>query len=126
MGNKMELLAKELYEWCIKNNLWGDNILYFNNKAWASIDEWCNDKGKQIGYRLYEYEYRNPRVYFSGGNSAFACSFEGALNHVLNGHTSGYIKLYNQFNGMFEKYGLTFIMNNSWNGNAYKLKSRHI
>ena len=62
MKNKMELLAKDIYKWCIKKNLWGDNCLYFDGKAWASWDEWNGEKGKQIGDRLYEYENKNPNT----------------------------------------------------------------
>ena len=29
-NNKMERLAKDIYKWCVKKDLWGDNILYFN------------------------------------------------------------------------------------------------
>ena len=119
MNEKMELLAKDIYKWCVKKDLWGDNILYFNNKAWASFPEWSGVKGKEIGDRLYEYEPKNPRNYFPGGDSAFSCSFEGALNHVLNGYVSGWSKLEQEFYNLFNKYGLTFEMYNSWNGNAY-------
>lgn len=119
INNDIEKLAKELYDWCVKKNLWDDNCIYFNNKAWASWGTWSDEQGKKIGDRLYEYENKNPRDYFSGGDSVIACSFEGALNHTLNGYVHGWIKLENEFYKLFEKYGLIFEMYNSWNGNAY-------
>lgn len=121
MEKNMEALARDIYNWCIKKDLWGDNILYFDNKAWSSSPEWSGVKGKQIGDRLYEYEDKNPRNYFPGGDCAFAMSFEGALNHVLNGYVRGWTKLEQQFYNLFKKYGLMFEMYNSWNGNAYQI-----
>lgn len=121
MENKMELLAKDIYKWCMKKNLWDDNIVYFNGKAWSSSSEWSGVNGKEIGDRLYEYENKNPRDYFPGGGSVLSMSFEGSLNHVLNAYVPGWTKLENEFYKLFDKYGLVFELYNSWNGNAYKI-----
>lgn len=121
MENKIELLAKDIYKWCMKKNLWDDNCLYFDGKAWASWSEWHGEKGKEIGNRLYEYENKNPRDYFPGGESVFSMSFEGSLNHVLNAYVPGWVKLESEFHKLFDKYGLVFELYNSWNGNAYKI-----
>lgn len=121
MENKMELLAKDIYKWCMKKNLWDDNCIYFDGKAWASWSEWHGEKGKGIGDRLYEYENKNPRDYFPGGGSVLSMSFEGSLNHVLNAYVPGWTKLENEFYKLFDKYGLVFELYNSWNGNAYKI-----
>ena len=34
--NKNETLVRDLYKWCVKNNLWDDNCIYYDNKAVAS------------------------------------------------------------------------------------------
>ena len=121
MSEKMELLAIDIYNWCVQKNLWGDNCIYFNGKAWASWDTWHGTKGKKIGNRLYEYEGKNPRNYFPGGDCAFSMSFEGKLNHVLNAYIPGWVKLESEFYKLFDKYDLGFEMFYSWCGNAYKL-----
>ena len=118
---KYKLLAIDIYEWCKKHDLWGDNIIYFDGKAWSNSETWSGVKGKKIADDLYEYENKNPRDYFEGGSSLLSCSFEGSLNHVLNGYVSGWVKLADQFYKLFEKYGLVFEMYNSWNGNAYEI-----
>lgn len=115
-------IAQEIYNWCKKNDLWGDNCIYFDGKAWAAWNNWGNVKGKQIANDLYEYENKNPRDYFPGGdNSIISMSFEGSLNHVLNAYVNGWVKLSNSFHKLFNKYGLVFEMYNSWNGNAYRI-----
>lgn len=120
-NKKFENLAKDIYNWCMKNDLWGDICLYFNNRAWASWSTWHGVPGKKIGERLYEYEDKNPRDYFNGGDCEFACSFEGELNHILNAYVPGWVKLEEEFLNLFKKYGLFFEMYDSWNGNAYKI-----
>lgn len=121
MKNQMELLAKEVYQWCCKNNLWGDNIIYFNGKAWSSSSEWGREKGNKIGDELYEYENKNPLDYFEYANTeTLSMSFEGSLNHVLNGYTHGWTKLEAEFSKLFAKYGLYYEMGHAWNLSAYE------
>lgn len=122
MNNKMELLANEIYKWCVKKQLWDDNILYFNGKAWASSPTWGGVQGKQIGENLYEYEDKNPKNYFEFANpDTLSMSFEGALYHVLNGYVSGWTRLEAQFVKLFEKYGLYYEMGYSWSLSAYEI-----
>lgn len=118
--SKYKQLAIDIYEFCKKHDLWGDNTIYFDGKAWSSSETWGSEKGKKIAEDLYEYEDRNPRDYFGGGDSLLSCSCEGSLNHLLNNYTYRSAKLAVQFYELFEKYGLYFEMYNSWNGNAYE------
>ena len=62
--NKNETLVRDLYKWCVKNNLWDDNCIYYDNKAVALWPEWSGVEGKKIADRLYEYENKNPRDFF--------------------------------------------------------------
>lgn len=122
MENKMEKLATDIYKWCVKKNLWGDNCLYFNGKAWASWSTWHGEVGKKIGDRLYEYENRNPKDYFEYANpDTLSMSFEGGLNHVLNAYVSGWTKLEQQFSKLFAKYGLYYEMGYAWSLSAYEI-----
>lgn len=119
---KAEALAKDIYTWCQKKGLWGDNIIYFNGKAWSSSKEWNGVQGKSIGDDLYEYEDKNPRDYFEYVNdpNILSMSFEGPLNHVLNAYVRGWVNLESEFMKLFEKYGLYYEMGNTWNLSAYE------
>ena len=120
--SKYKLLAIDIYEWCVKHELWGDNIIYFDGKAWSNSDTWYGEKGKNIAEDLYEYEDRNPRDYFQYANpKTLSMSFEGSLNHVLNGYTPYYWKLEEEFSKLFKKYGLYYELGNSWNLSAYEI-----
>lgn len=122
MSDKMERLAKDIYKWCVKKDLWGDNIIYFNGKAWSSSSEWSGVQGKQIDENLYEYEGKNPKDYFEYGNpDTLSMSFEGPLNHVLNGYVRGWTKLEAQFAKLFAKYGLYYEMGYAWSLSAYEI-----
>lgn len=122
MKKKMEALAKDIYNWCIKNELWGDCCIYFNGKAWASWDKWHNESGKAIGVHLYEYKKRNPKEYFEYANpKTLSMSFEGSLNYVLNAYVSNWIKLEDEFRQLFEKHGYYYEMGHSWNLSAYEI-----
>ena len=118
----MELLAKDIYEWCQENDLWGDNIIYFNGKAWSSSSTWNGAKGKKIAEDLYEYEDKNPLDYLEYCNpGTLSMSFEGSLNYVLNGYSYGWVKLEEKFSKLFEKYGLYYEMGYSWSLSTYEI-----
>ena len=122
MNNKMELLAKDIYNWCTKNDLWGDNIIYFNGKAWSSSSSWSGVNGKKIAEDLYKYKDKDPRDYFEFANpDTLSMSFEGPLNHVLNGYVPGWVKLEYEFSKLFEKYGYYYEMGHDWNLSAYEI-----
>lgn len=118
----MEMLAKDIYDWCVENDLWGDNCIYFDGKAWASWSTWSGEAGKKIADGLYEYENKNPRDYFEYGNpDTLSMSFEGSLNHVLNAYVRGWIRLEHEFSQLFHKYGLYYEMGHAWNLSAYEI-----
>lgn len=122
MLNRNEALAIDIYKWCKKKHLWGDNCIYFNGKAWASWSDWKGVEGKQIDEDLYEYENKNPLEYFHYANpKTVSMSFEGPLYHVLNGYVKGWVRLEDQLNKLFEKHGYYFELGNAWNLAAYEL-----
>lgn len=121
MNDKMELLAKDIYKWCVKKHLWGDNIIYFNGKAWSSFPEWSGIRGNQIAENLYEYEGKNPKDYFEYANpNTLSMSFEGPLYHVLNANVPGWVKLEQQFGKVFEKHGCYYELGNAWNLSVFE------
>ena len=120
--SKYKLLAIDIYEWCKKHDLWGDNTIYFDGKAWSNSEVWGIEEGKKIAEDLYEYEDKDPCDYFEYGNSdTLSMSFEGSLNHILNGYTRGWVKLQEQFNNLFKKYDLYYEFGHSWNLSAYEI-----
>ena len=120
--SKNKRLAIDIYKWCKKNNLWGDNTIYFDNKAWSSSPTWDLDAGKKIKEDLYEYENKKSTDYFEYGNDkTLSMSFEGPLYHVLNGYVGGWVKRESELMELFEKYGYYFEYGHAWNLSAYEL-----
>ena len=120
--SKYKQLAIDIYEWCVKHDLWGDNTIYFDGKAWSNSKTWAGENGKKIADDLYEYENRNPKDYFEYANpNTLSMSFEGSLNHVLNGYAYGGFKLEGELNKLFKKYGLYYEFGHSWNLSAYEI-----
>lgn len=114
-------LAKDIYRWCKKKGLWGDNIIYFDGMAWSSSQMWKNEQGKKIDEDLYEFANRNPKDYFEFANpETLSMSFEGRLYHVLNGYVSGWSKLTDDFGKIFDKYDCYYEMGHSWNLSVYE------
>jgi hypothetical protein len=116
------MLATDIYNWCIENDLWGDNIIYFKGKAWSNSPTWGSDKGKQIASDLYEYRNRKASDYFEYANDeTLSMSFEGSLNYVLNAYVRGWVELEHEFQKIFEKHGFYYEMGHAWNLAAYEL-----
>lgn len=122
MKNKNESLAYDIYKWCKKRNLWGDNTIYFNGKALSNSPEWKGEYGKQIAEDLYEYENRNPTDYFEYANPyTVSMSFEGQLYNMLNGCVPGWMKVEAELEKLFKKYGYYYSYGHAWNLTAYEL-----
>lgn len=120
--SKLELLATDIYNWCIANELWGDNIIYFKGKAWSNQPTWRGEQGKKIADDLYEYANRKASDYFEYANDeTLSMSYEGSLNHVLNAYVRGWADLEYEFQKIFEKHGFYVEYGESWNLAAYKL-----
>ena len=120
--NKKESLARDIYSWCKANNLWGDNCIYFDGKAWASWPDWHDELCKKIDEDLYEYENKNPKDYFEYANpNTVSMSFEGPLYYVLNAYVSGWTKREHELTELFNKYGYFYELGHAWNLSAYEL-----
>ena len=119
----MQKLAKEIYDWCQAKDLWGDNIIYFDGKAWSAHDTWNGEKGKEIADELYEYEDKNPLHYFEYANpDTLSMSFEGSLYTALNAWDLPYYDgIEEELQAIFAKYDLYWELGNAWNLSAYKL-----
>ena len=120
---KMQTLAMEIYSWCEKRDLWGDNIIYFNGKAWSNQPTWNGVEGKEIGEELYEYDNKNPEDYFEYANpDTLSMSFEGSLYTALNAWDLPYYDgIEEELQAIFGKYGLYFEYGYQWSLSAYEL-----
>lgn len=119
---KAKALARDIYDWCKVNDVWGDNTIYFNKKAWSNSSTWGIENGKCIDDELYEYPCKNPKDYFEYVRepNILSMSFEGDLYYVLNGYISNW-ELEEEFLALFEKYGLYYEMGHAWNLSAYEI-----
>lgn len=122
MKTKMELLAKDIYNWCKAKDLWYDCCIYFNGVAWSSSSKWAMVSGKKIDEDLYEYEDKNPKDYFEYAHpETLSMSFEGSLYYMLNGYSYGWIKLEDEFRKIFEKYDMFYECGDAWNLSACEI-----
>ena len=119
--SKYAALAKDIYDWCKANDLWDDNCIYFDGRAWASWKEWGDVKGNQIYDDLYEYADKNPADYFELVNpDTLSMSFEGPLNHVLNAYVPNWEELESEFIKIFSRYECFYEMGDGWNLAVYE------
>ena len=111
---KREELATEIFDWLIKHELWVDVCIYFNGKRWGTHNV---ETGEFYYNEPKYYEMKaNPKDYFEyvrEPENILSMSFEGPLYKVLNGY-SGF-RLHDEFEKIFNKYGLYFELGNAWN-----------
>lgn len=125
MNNKVltkkqtEQLATEIFNWLVDHELWVDVCIYFNGKRWSTHDT----KLKEFCYneRRYFEDEAEPKNYFEYVRepNILSMSFEGDLYDVINGYA--YPKLEEEFNKIFEKYGLYYELGNAWNLSCYEI-----
>ena len=110
-SKKIEALANEIRDWLIKNEMWVDTRIYFNNKAYTSLKHYNNPDN------LIVIEDINPKDYIDYCGDYLTMSFEGPLYDVLN-YTNGKLKA--EFDSIFDKYGLYYELGNAWNLSVYE------
>lgn len=115
--------AKEIIDFLIKNELWGDINIYTPKGCYSNQDE----KGH------YHYEQDWSAVYYEAGRENYSVeyrgdgflvmTFEGALHGVFNYNYS--IKycdeIIEEFNKIIEKYGRYYELGYSWSLALYKI-----
>ena len=127
-GTRFGKLAWDIYQWCVKNDLWDDNTIYFDGHAITNCIQWgSSEKANALlcpdpRAKLYYFKDKNPRDYFEYVNpEGLSMSFEGSLNHVLNAYTPGWAKLEEEFRKIFARHGCYYEMGHSWNLTTYDL-----
>lgn len=112
-SQRLEGLAKEIYNWLVEHEMWIDVAIYYDGKRMASWD-------KVNGEMLFRYNGEpfiteaDPRTYFSyvADPHILSMSFEGPLYSLLN---HGFDELEDEFEGIFKKHGLYFELGDAWN-----------
>ena len=112
--NRIEQMAKEIMNFLVANELSYDVIIYYNNKKIYNDYRWTN--GTYVDNIIIKDDY-NPHDYFeyAAYHHILSMSFEGALYRSIN--YNGY-KI-NEFNKIFQKYGVYYELGNAWNLTAY-------
>lgn len=113
---RVEALARDVYQWLIDHEMWIDTCIYFNGKRWSTTD------GKQFRYNGEPFEDEaDPRDYFEyvAKEHILSMSFEGTLYEVLNACCPGWVKLESEFMKIFQRHGCYFEMGHAWNLTCY-------
>lgn len=115
-SQKIQKLADEIRTYLIKQELWVDTTIYFNNKAYSTHN------GDHYSYNdpddLIEINNVDPRKHIEYCGKYLTMSFEGPLYDELN-YGNGIV--YDRLQTIFKKYGLYFELGNTWNLSAYEL-----
>lgn len=117
--HQIEALAKDIYDFLIKYEMWMDVYIYFNGICWGT----SNKEGNKFAYNGTPFIYEDdPKKYFEYVGDILSMSFEGPLYELLNwyipnypGSYKYYSKLDEEFRSIFDKYGLYFELGNAWN-----------
>ena len=112
----IETLANKIIAFLETHNIAGDVSIYFNNKVLRS--KMVVDGTDKYKYVWNEESDVDPHTYFdyAAYDHILSMSFEGALYDVLN-YRGGILE--EQFEDIFEQYGLYTERGNSWNLSAY-------
>lgn len=116
---QIEKLAVEVRQFLIDHEMWQDVTIYFNGKCFATYDR---EKGKfyyNDPEHLVVRENEDPRKYFEyvAEDHVLSMAFEGPLYMLINYPDSQ--KMLNEFNHIFEKYGLYYELGDAWNLSCY-------
>lgn len=110
---RLECLAKDIYDWLVKHHMWVDACIYYDGKRMST--------NKKEGDRtVFRYngepfiEEADPRDYFDyvANPHILSMSFEGSLYELINYKYDGIKK---EFLKIFEKHSIYYELGNAWN-----------
>jgi len=116
----IEELANEIIEFLDRTGLNTDVSIYYNNNVVRAKSDY-DAENDTFTHSWVKYYGVNPHDYFEycAYDHILSMSFEGALYELLN-YTYG--RREEEFNAIFEKYGLYYEFGHSWNLSAYLIK----
>jgi hypothetical protein len=108
---KNEKLANDIRDFMNKHRFF-DSRVYFNGKCY-DWDSWCNMSVIEDMKGSTFFEYANDET--------VSMSFEGALNHILNGYSdaSNARKIKAEFDKIFEKHKCYYEFGYAWSLSVY-------
>jgi hypothetical protein len=110
--NRNLLLANEIRDFVINNNLACDVRIYFNNTCYDWYD------GKQYFDEPILINDIKASDYFEyANNDTVSMTFEGALYDILNNGAS--YRLQSEFEDIFERNNCYYELGNAWNLSVY-------
>lgn len=103
-------LAKNIYEFLLKHDIWVDVSIYFDGICWST----SNKEGENHRYNSTPHIYEaDPHDWFAYVGPILSMSFEGPLYEILNGYADSTI--ITEFNKIFERYGTYYELGDAWN-----------
>lgn len=122
-----EKLAKDIIQWLIDNELWGDINIYVNGRRYSNHSTDDHYYYGQTWDDVFVEENVEPWdcLEYAAHNHILSMSFEGALCHILNYYYDN-IKycdeMIAEFDKVFEKHGMYYEFGHHWNLTVYPLK----
>lgn len=107
-------LAKEIYDFLIKEEMWSDVSIYFNGICWSTSDAKGNDlHDNKEKIFVYEAEPRDYFQYVRAQGNILSMTFEGPLYYALNYNYDN--RQSEELSEIMRKYGLYYELGNAWN-----------
>jgi len=112
---QVEELAKEIRKFLLDRHLWVDVKIYFNGKSFDTHDKVSGKFYYNDDKNLVVNKNDKPEDYFEYVNPdhILSMSFEGDLYDLINYNM--FPKTLEDFDKIFEKYGVYYEIGNSWN-----------
>ena len=110
-------LAKDIYDFLIKYDMWIDVSIYFNGIRWSTHG------GSKFRYGGEPFVAEaDPRDYFEYVGPILSMGFEGPFYEVVNGYRGeiGW-NIEAEFRKLLAKYGVYYELGNAWNLSVYKI-----
>lgn len=113
-AEKVESLARDIYDLLLGHGIWQDVSIYFNGKRMSSHNETATEF--RYNGEPFIVESKDPRDYFDyvAAEHILSMSFEGSFYEVLNGYAGNW-KVEKEFSALLEKYGCYYELGNAWN-----------
>jgi hypothetical protein len=105
--SKNQLLAFDIKDFLLENNINTDTRIYFNNMAYDSNED---------GYELLE-NIKGSAYNEYTNDETVSMTFEGELYYMIN--YGVFNLLLNEFNAIFEKHKCYYELGDAWNLSVY-------
>lgn len=118
---KSEQCAKEIIDFVIKENLWGDVRVYANGKVWSNCDSDNHYHYDQSWDSVFPNGEADPHNYVEYASDFLTMTFESDLYDVLNFYRGykAFDRVHDGIDNILHKYGKYFELGYRWSLGAY-------